>query len=263
MKTRRIYTRELYKQFRYLATWLPGTPLALGDIGVLRQKEFTKIGNLSDHGITFDIESDPTPADLDYTSKSSVSIATKLSGSATPEGSSLSEIDAGISVNFSKENSILFQAKNTKTPTIKDQIHLGEEILRLYKNGKWNKDWVVITELVTSESASILISGSKESKIDLKVKGEIGNRQIDIADADLDFELSFSKDMSTKIVAQEGLTPLFKVSKIRSRFILPPVFTERGLKAIDFASPNMVENKKELFYFGEPDFEIDDDNHID
>ena len=43
MKTSKKYTKELNQQFGYLATWLPGTPLALGDIGILRNNEFTKI----------------------------------------------------------------------------------------------------------------------------------------------------------------------------------------------------------------------------
>ncbi len=254
MKTRKIYTKEMYQQFRYLAAWLPGTPFTLGDIGVLKGKEFTKIGNLEEHGINFEIEIDKTPADLEYASKGGVSIITKLSGAVSPEGSSLSNIDAGISANFSKENSILFKANNTTTPSIKNQIKLGEEVLELYKKGKWNKDWAIITELVESESASILISSSKEAKIDLKVAGDIGSKQLDIADAELNFQLSFSKDLSTKIIAQKGLTPLFKVSKIRNRFILPPVFRTKAMDSMDFASPEIAIKKSELFYFGEPEF---------
>jgi len=258
MKTRKIYTREMYKQFRYLAAWLPGTPFSLGDIGILKGKEFTKIGNIEEHGINFEIEFDDTPSDLEYASKGGVSITTKLSGAIASEGSSISNIDAGISANFSQENSILFKANNTRTPSIKNQIKLGEEILELYKKGKWNTDWAVITELVESESASILISSSKEAKIDLKVTGDIGSKQLDIADAELNFQLSFSKDLSTKIIAQEGLTPLFKVSKVRNRFILPPVFRTKSLDSMDFASPEIALQKSELFYFGEPEFQEDD-----
>ncbi|MFD0861164.1 hypothetical protein ACFQ1M_03005 [Sungkyunkwania multivorans] len=262
MKTRRIYTLEMYRQFRYLATWLPGTPLELGDIGILRGKEFTKIGNLSEHGISFEIEPDDTPADLEFSSKGSVSIITKLSGTATPTGSTLSEADAGISVSFSKENAILFKANKTKTPAIKNQVALGKKVLELYKEGKWNKDWAVITELINAESGSVIISSSKEGKIDLKVNGELGSKQLDIADAELNFGLSFSKDLSTKMIAQRGITPLFKVSKVRSHLLMKPIFKMSGVDAMDLASPEAYKQKELDLYFGEPEFDFENDSEL-
>jgi hypothetical protein len=259
MRTSKKYTRELKQQFGYLATWLPGTPISLGDIGVLRNNEFTKISNLSDLGITFEIEPDLAKVDIEHSSKGAVSISTKASGTIAPQGSVLGEIDAGITVAFSKENAILFKANGTTSPNIKDQIKLGKEILKLYKEGKWDKDWAVITEKVDAESATIIISSSKNGKIELKAKGEIGTKNIDIADAELDFELTFSKDLSTKIIAEEALTPLFKASKVKSRLFLPPTFKMNKIHSMDFMTPDKAKQNEEFTYFDEAEFELEDE----
>lgn len=269
MKTSRKYTRELKRQFGYLATWLPSTPLALGDIGVLRRNEFTKISNLSDFDIDFEIEADETKSDIEHSSKGAVSITTKASGSVAPQGSVLGQVDAGITVEFSKENAILFKANGTTSPSIKDQIKLGEEIINLYKAGKWDKDWAVITELVDADSATILISSSAKGKVELKAKGDVEAAKIDIADTELGFELSFSKDLSTKIVAEQSLTPLFKASKVKSRIFAPPVFkmnkthsinlNSSPVASMDLMTPSIAADYGDVLFFGEAEFEVDTD----
>ncbi len=259
MKTSRKYTRELKQQFDYFATWLPGTPIALGDIGVFRKNQFTKISNLSDFGIKFEIEPDETKSDIEHSSKGAVSITTKASGATAPQGSTLGNVDAGITVEFSKENAILFKANGTTSPSIKDQISLGQKILTLYKEGKWDKDWAIITEIVNAESATILISNSSKGKIELKAKGKIEAAKLDIADAKLHFELTFSKDLSTKIIAKESLTPLFKASKVKSRLFLPPAFKMNRVYSMDLMTPEKAKTNEDLLFFGEADFELEDE----
>ena len=244
------YVKEIKKSLGYFATWLPGTPLELGDIGVFRNNIFTKIGNVRDEGIEFSIEPDYSAADIEHHSTGAVSITTKASGK-TISDSNLGKVDAGISVEFSKENAVVFKANKTTSPCIENQIELGKKIIKLYKAGKWDKDWAVVTELVHAESSTILISSSKNGKIDLRANGELSQKQMDIASAEAQFEMVFSKDMSTKIIAQEGLTPLFKVSKVKSRLFLKPVFKANKIKAMDITTPQKVAEKEDLVYFEE------------
>lgn len=260
MKTHKKYAREIKQQFGYLATWLPSTPLALGDVGILKNNLFTKISNLSNFDIKFDIVSDESISDIEHSSKGSVSITTKASGAITPEGSSLGKIDAGIIVEFSKENAILFKAIGTTSPSIKDQISLGEKIIALYKEDKWDKDWVVITEKVDASSATILISSSANSKIELKAKGEVNASALDIADASLGFEAIFSKDLSTIIVAKQSLTPLFKASKVKSNIFTGPIFKLNKIDAIDLMTPEKAKSDEASLFFGEADYDFSNDD---
>ena len=260
MKTSKKYAKELKKQFNYFATWLPGTPLALGDIGVFKKNQFTKIANLSDFDIAFEVEADESKSTIEHSSKGAVSISAKASGTVSPQGSTLGDVDAGITVEFSKENAILFKANNTTSPSIKDQITLGQQILALFKDGKWDKDWAVITEIVNAESGTILISSSSNSKIELKASGEVEAANLDIADADLGLTVTFSKDLSTNIVAEESLTPLFKASKVKGRIFGPPVFGINKINSMDFITPAKAKEDENLIKFEQAEFEDDEED---
>ena len=218
MKTTvRQYTDELFRQFHYYATWLPGSPVELGTIGTMKDKEFTKASHLRNEGILYETDEDTSTSDFDYSSKGAVTVRPKLSGEVPVAGSVLSQADAGVTVEFSRQNAILFRAIGTTTVSIRDQIKLGREIRKRVEEGTWNKRWVVITELIKAESATILISSSVKGKAELKAKTAVSTGAIDIADLQLQLEVVFSKDLSTKIVAGEGLTPLFKVRRGRMK----------------------------------------------
>jgi hypothetical protein len=260
MKTVKKYTNELYRQFHYFATWLPGTPLELGTIGVLKNNEFTKVSNLKNENIDFEIDEDTTKSDLEHSSKGAVSIITKLAGTAPIAGSVLSDADAGFTVEFSQENAILFKANGTLSPSIRDQIKLGKEIIERFKQGKWNKDWVVITELVKADSATIIISSSSNGKIELKAKADISATGLDIADASANFQCSFSKDLSTKIIAETGLTPLFKIGRVKSRPFSKPVFSARNVTMMDIMTPSVAKQNPNLLFFDNADYEADEED---
>ena len=261
MKTSEKYTRELKQQFGYLATWLPSTPLELGDIGVLKKNSFTKISNLSDFDIEFEVEPDFSKSNIEHSSSGSVSIVAKLSGTVAPSGSSLVQADAGFIVDFSKENAVFFKALGTTSPSIKNQIAVGSKIVEFFKAGKWDKSWVVVTEIVNAESATILISNSSNGKIELKVSGDVQAAQIDIADIGLGLKATFSKDLSTKIIANDALTPLFKVSKLKTKIFSPPAFemksanpvvmTTNGVTSIDLVTPEFAKENGDYLYFEE------------
>jgi len=245
------YTDEMKKKFGYYATWNPGVPLKLGDIGTLNDNVFTRLSNLSDRGIEFEIREDLTKTPLEHSSEGSVSVTTKLSGTVAPQGSVLTNLDAGIIVEFSKENSTLFKANNTTSPSIKDAIKLEEQVLDLYRKGKWNKNWAIVTELVEAENATVIISNNSNSKIELKANANIDAPTFDIADAEFKFSTQFSNGLETKIISAEGLTPLFKVMGMKTRIFLPPIFKTKKVMAFDLVTPETAKTEyKDEIYFG-------------
>lgn len=245
------YTDEMKKKFGYYATWNPGIPLKLGDIGIIKGNVFTKISDLESCGMSFEIREDKTPISLEHNSQGSITFTTKLSGTAAPQGSILASADAGVIVEFSKENSTLFKAKNTTTPSIKDTTKLGDKIIKLYNEGKWNKSWVVITELVEAENATIIISNTSNGKIELKANANIDAPKFDIADAKFDFSTQFSRGLETTIVSTAGLTPLFKVMGMKTRLFLPPVLKSKSMNAFDMITPATAKTEyKDDIYFG-------------
>lgn len=209
------YTKEIRKRFGgYYATWTPDVPLKLGDIGLLNDNVFKRIDNLENLGIPFSIHRDNTKSSLEHASQGSVSQTFKLAGQAAPQGSMLKDADAGIIVDFLRERSVLFKINNVTSSSIDGIIGLGERILEMYHQKKWNKEWVLITELKEAESGTVLISNSSNGRIELKANVDVGAQVLDIADASLNLSVQRSKNMDVKIIANENLTPLFQLTAI-------------------------------------------------
>jgi len=240
------YIKEMKNKYGgYHATWAPGVPLQVGDIGDFdKDGVFQKLANLKNRKIDFEVLIDEKSDQFDYTSQNSVSVKTKLAGEIAPN-SVLKDIDAGVIVEFSKGSSVLFKAKDVKYHSIEDVIQLEEDVIELYNKGKWKKEWCVITELAVAESATIIIANGSSSKIELKANANIGASKIDIADASLDFSIQSAKDMNTTIIAQEGLTPLFKVRKLKFTGISQPIPTGLRIHNVN-ATSDVDSNAKEI-----------------
>ncbi len=266
MRIEKKYIRELKKQFGFYPTWLPGTPLKLGAIGVIKAGRINVIGNITDLGVEFDVLNDYDPIDLEYNHEGSATLSFKAAGSPAPTNSFLNDAHAGISVSFSKEKSFYFKANGTTSPMIKNQIELNKNILELYKNGQWDKNWVIVTEVINCTGCTILISTNASAQIDINAKADIGLDNLDIANAELGLKPAFNRGLSTNIIANSSITPLFRASKIKKRLFGAPVVKTRDLRSfetenlermpIDAITPKIVSHQPNIVVLGD----IDDDD---
>jgi hypothetical protein len=186
----------------------------------MRGNEFIKESTLKNKKIGYEITPDETPGSLQYSSDIGVSIAFKTSGDLPPiAGSSLTKADAGAIIEFKDRSGIVFRANGVLNPYIDDQDALGKKIIEKFNDGKWDKDWVVITEIMKARSAVIIISNNGGGKIELKATGKINAANIDIADASAKFTVANSENIHTQIIASKGITPLFKVKGIKKKVL--------------------------------------------
>lgn len=204
----------------YRATWDPGKPLKIGYIGKLDNfGVFTVYSSLEKESITAEIHLDDTTADMDYTSHDSVNITAKLSGKAPVAGSVFTDLDAGFSFDFKSSKSVVFQSSGNKTNQIVNLAAITKSILQKYKDGNWDKDWLVVTELVTAESATIIISNSSDGKLELKANANVGTSNLKLTDVSLGLSVAREKGSTLKYIAENGLTPLYRVMGIKHPLI--------------------------------------------
>ena len=227
---REQYTDELYENFGYFATWEPGTTRELGEVGELRNNEFIRVTNLKNLKIDFKIIKDEVKHELNYSSKGSVKLTQKLNGKTTPVASVLAEADAGFVLEFGKEKSVFLKAIGVVTEQIDDQASMSQEILKRYNEGKWEKQWVVINELKRAESATIVISNSANSKIEISAKAALGKEELNIADATLDLSIVASQGINTEIIAKTEVTPLFRLKGIKKPFFGKETVQNKGVE---------------------------------
>lgn len=213
------YTQELFNKWGYMATWLPGVPIQLGDIGTYHKGQFERITSLKNLGIPFRVMKGAVIDQDNYMSQGAVSEIFKAKGEASELAKYLSEAEAGFIVEMSRANATLFKAKGLRTFRIDDLQTLGDQILDLYRSGNWDRKHFVVIETRDAESATILISSSANAKIELSATGRISPAGVNIADMDAGLQTQYTRDMHTQIIATAGLTPLFKAWSVKK-----PVF---------------------------------------
>jgi hypothetical protein len=222
------YTREIRDNTNYLATWLPNVHVAPGQVGRITNNEFTYVGTLTgDFKIPVDTEDAPSQGDFEYYSAGAVKVTAKLAGEVPPQGSILAKIDAGINLAFSREHAVAFRAAKCRATRIRNQIDVGKAVLALHEKNEWPDDLVVVTEVITAGSTTILISSSSNASIDLRASGSVDIKTVHIADVDAGLSVSNSSNMGIQTVAEGGLTPLMRTQGIQKRLLRSATFRGR------------------------------------
>jgi len=212
----KTYRAELYSALGYLATWLPNSGLQLGDLVVAAgDSGLVRVGHIRHHGLSFTPHSGSTRATYEYASSGAVSVFTKIAGQAVP-GSSLADAEAGLVVKFSRTNAIVFEASGCSSTSIADLASLGRAIEKRYAAGKWDRKWMLVTELVKAQGATIIIAGSQSAQADLKASGTVGTGGIRLSDLNAKLEAKNTVGIGFKIIASTGLTPLYRASQIKA-----------------------------------------------
>lgn len=218
-KTHRFYSKAIRKRFGYMATWYPGKELQLGQIGTVDYNIFNNYTSLEALGMKdLEVIDEDRDSEFEWSYEDKMSILTKAAGEASPEGSSLSKADAGFYLKSEKADSIYLVAKDVRVQYISNIIPIQEKVLKLWDEGKWEKDWVIITEIMTWGSGSIIASQERDFKMDIKVNAELKTpiQAKDLAKGELKLSIKSPTTASVKLLGNEGLTPLFKGYRLQS-----------------------------------------------
>lgn len=209
------YLKEIKKELGYNAAWRPNFPIILGDVGTIKKYEYSHRTSLDNEGITFVTREGPTNKEETYKSRGKVSLIEKASGQAPLPGTPFTELDAGVTVKFSKEGATVYHLFGCKLTLIDDIKSLGNEIMTRYKAEKWDKNDVVVTQVISAQKSTILISESRDSEVHVRFKGGAKILDIDLVNLANEFERTNYKHVVTNFVAEEELTPMFKAHGIK------------------------------------------------
>lgn len=214
------YAEELRDEFDYLSTWLPNSHLELGDVGRLHRDRFERLTSLSALGISFDVRDRERSVDLEYNSAATVGVSAAAETGIAPA-------TVRISVSFSQEHGIVFQAKSCTVTEVANRAALGDRVLELVHLGRWPAGQVVVTEVVRTGPAVVLIAQGRGAHLELTTDGPVPDL-LPLASVSAALEVVTAKDIGVKVIAPEGLTPLFRASGVRRRLFGGERFGNRG-----------------------------------
>ena len=226
------YLKHIADKTGYRATWEPNKPLTLGAIVKINKGVFAILSSLEKEGIPFEVLEDSSEGTLDYSSSETVQIGIKAAGQIPAAGSVLSAADAGFSIDFGSDKSILFQADKTKTHQINNIASIEREVIKRVGEGRWDKNWLIVTELLEADTATIIVSFSTNSKIEIKANANVGASQLKLTDASLELSVVSEKGSLFKAVASKGITPLYRVMGYHH-----PLFGKGQLKTRSLEGP--------------------------
>lgn len=256
-----IYTDAVHENFKPLyANWDPGTKISLGDFGVLRDQIFTRFGNIGDapFSIQFEKIEDAKPDNKSFSSEESVEVKFNAKGSTTVSG--VANAKATLDVSFSNKDAVFFNAAGCIHSMIRSKVTLGKDIMAAYNygDGEWQREWVIVSDLVTAKATTIAISSNDTASIVFEAKGDVD--KIDLADAGLGLDVRSYSNIGYKVAADEGGVLLLGLCQIQSTFLwwndkFKPLSRSLSAKKILDAMENSKfiesEESKEAVYFGQ------------
>ena len=77
-------------------------------------------------------------------------------------------------------------------------------------------EWILVTDVVHADCATIAISGSSKSSIELSAKGNAA--PADLLSSSGGLGVVAQRDIETNVVSENGLTPLYRGLRVRRRF---------------------------------------------
>jgi hypothetical protein len=236
------------KLLNYYAAWLPDGNFRLGDYGVLDGNLFTRLGSVADAPFNFRFAelADPDPSPIEIASDSGVSLAFKAAGEANPKFSAVTQAEAGIAVEFSKQGAFVISAPETYEPSIADVGQLQNDIVTAYKAGRWKSSWAVIVRTVRAPVATILASRSSQGKVEFSITGAAATPTIALGDLSLGLSVKWQSGDIIRIAGGRNIAPFFQLARIRRRFPWgrPEVGVFRaaraGAAAMDLVTPDVA-----------------------
>jgi ABC-type transport system substrate-binding protein len=229
----------------YRANWFPDAKITVGSLGKLEDGIFTPYATLESQGIPVRVTESASNLSFDYSSKNGVSI--DVGGGADINGGPVTDGKLTISIKFGSDDAVVFQTTGFTSKRIDNLLEIEEAILDKYRKKTWKEEWVVVTEVLHTDAATIILSHSKNSSVELS-----GNANAQVASyqlANTQLGLKFVKETGkiTKLIGSTNIAPLYKVMGIKDPFIGKTKFTVRGLdKMLADAEPTSTPGLREL-----------------
>jgi len=215
------YLAQIQKHLGYRATWEPNRPIRLGTFGKIHRGIFSEYGHLDELGLTIAADESATTNQLVFISEDKSRLTFKAKG----EKSSLFKVigldEAGLHIQFDKENGIVCKLDGITYCTLRERNRLAEQLNNLSLDGKWDASFLVITEIMRVEKASVLLSRKKKGELELTWKTEPQSKKLKAADLGLLGEVVHSKGMSLQFTSKTDSTPLYRLSRVTKTNMQP------------------------------------------
>lgn len=201
------YLKAIWDEHRQLGNWLPTREIKVGDVGTWdRDAGFSKITSLGEMRLGFNSVRSPYGGG---TLESSSGYAVK------PEADvDLSALGQGeVQLQFAQKGSFALRAEGCTVATIDGADKVFQRIKVRVQTKGWDERYVVITEVVSAQTATLLVSKDRDVSVTATGLSSAGGL------ISADFTVTGQSHRLTTFVAESGLTLMFKGFRISKPFL--------------------------------------------
>lgn len=234
------YTDEIREELEHLGTWRPNEQLRLGDLGRMEGNRFIRQSTVeAELGLSVGEPRLFNEENLSYRSEGTVVDRLGGSGDVSDPGASVAGAGSEIEISFFRRNAILLDMMGCTSSQVEDQLMLGREIREIWRDGRWDPKWCVITELVQAQATTVLVARGSQASIGFKAnaKVELGDT-FSLADAGLSLTRVRSTGIEFELVAAPGATPLMRGMRLKKNWWRhDPKVEIEGIEAMSSEDP--------------------------
>jgi hypothetical protein len=225
----RAFWHEARAEFGRLPVWLPGSPIALGDVGTFnRDTGWVKAAEVATLGIATEMDGPAGDVDYDYYSHDGAEVSLQLAAHTTAPPGTGGSGNAGLLVRFSRRGAFVLKARHVAIERITNIADLDRQVLELYRGGVWQRDWVVATEIARGGPAAIATSATAgaECTIDLGASPTVGGLAPVTIGAGS--RVTHARGIAAHFLAPEPVALLWRGRCVHDRWWLAARMHERG-----------------------------------
>jgi hypothetical protein len=230
----RIYKLAFRKNFtNYEGNFPINRQLQLGDYGVMKNGYFSKLGNIKNEplNLAFDILKDPSPGHETFKSSNSINFSSIAKGDILANGAAAAK--ASVEIGFTQENAVFFSSAEVRYNEIQNIRQLGDQLLSLYHQGNWKKEYYVVTRLIEGKNSVLIISGSSGCKVNIEAKSDVKN--IDLGNATIDLGFKNVQQTAYEVILDDVCQLGMGLSRVYDTLFIQPKFKSVGNNAVLFA----------------------------
>ncbi|BCW75437.1 hypothetical protein NicSoilB11_17620 [Arthrobacter sp. NicSoilB11] len=202
----------------YLGAYPLVVPISVGDYLQLNAEGvLVHLGNVFNWpGWTDDVLVDTTPIGGSETYFAGCTRETSVDSSAGVKSPLGLGAEATVSLIFEKENGFVLAYEAATRQKVREVPDVQRKIIQLARDGQWQKEWFLVTEVISAESATLAVSTSSGSKVSLHANAQLpkGLSAIQIADPKLGWTASSWGGSGFSSVCKAG-TPLYHCIRVR------------------------------------------------
>lgn len=203
-----VYCLHAYGALKPLhANWPPSQNIELGDYGERRGATFVRLGSITQLGISVDRrQSQQGQSQFSFSRGANTAIA--AGGAADAVGAAV----ATLNVEFTSEYSIFLNAAGCRIETVDSKVELGK---RLIAESSFDRNWVVVTDIVHAQSFTLAISEGKGGKLSLQAENK---GAIDLANGSVHLNCQHREKIGYIDIGQRNRTPFIGLCGISTQF---------------------------------------------